>query len=775
MKFSLKIFIIILEVAIIPLLIVGYIAYFNIKQEITQNILSRLDIIAQIQKNRLQSNINDAKDLLNLFTSKSQLRLLLNNFNKNPSEETRRKMIDNILDSKASSINIKNILLTNPNGIIVASTDASFIGKNISNEDVFLTGIKQDNVSLIKKNSDIGAVDQYFVGPMTFNNKIIGVGIIITNTNDIISLVNDYTGLGNTGEIILAKNDGNDNAIFLTPVRFDQNAALNRIASKENGDAAVINVINGAEDVFTNAVNYRNDSVFAATRYIDNMGWGIVVEIDQSEAMVPLQKLQNLFFFILFIVIFLIVIIVIPTSISITKPIKELIFLSKKIAKGDLNQNLQIKSKDEVGELSYFLNQMLVSLKKITEKFKNLNVNLEKEVKAQTSRLKEQNVFLSDANRAMINLTEDLEEEKKELEVAKIHNESIITSTGDALIATDNNGIVTIINPVAEKMFGIKSSETVGKSIFNILSLEDENGKLLSKEERPVFSAILNKKIVTEIHYCVRKNKTKFIAAITAAPIILNNKVIGAVDVFRDVTKEKEIDKIKTEFVSLASHQLRTPATAVKWYSEMLLDKKTGDLNKNQLRYLEEVYHGNERMIRLINNLLSISRIELGKLSVQLEMINVKQLFDAVIKDQRVEILKRKHKVDLKQLEKIPKISTDPILLRMILQNFLSNAIKYTLNGGKINCTIKKEGLNIIFSVEDNGVAIPKAEQKHIFEKLFRGSNSLELDREGNGLGLYIVKKVAVTLGGKVWFESEPGKGTTFYFQLPIKNNNLKN
>jgi len=764
MKLNLKLFIIILEISIIPLLIVGYIAYFNINQQITSNILSKIDIIAQIQKNRLQSNIDDSIELIRLFTAKSQLRLLLSNFNDNPTKQLQESMNNNILDSKDNSVAIKKILIANPSGIIVASTDVSLIGNDISDKDFFKQGIKQNDVSSIIKDSVTGEIEQYFVGPMTLNNKIIGMGIIIVNADDIISLVADYTGLGDTGEVLLVKNDGNGNALFLSPTRFDENATFRNIISKEKNNSAAIFAINGEEKAFTDAINFYNKPVFAATRYIKSTGWGIVVEIDQSEALVPLEKLQRLFLFILFTVTFLIIVIVIPASLSITKPIKELILISKKITEGDLTQNLQIKSKDEIGELSYFLNKMLDSLKKISENFKNLNLTLEEKVRLKTVELKDKNIFLSEANSAMVNLSEDLEAEKNKLQISKTNMEAIITGIGDALIATDSNGIITIVNPAAEKLFSHKSSEFVGKSIFESILLEDENGKIVSKEKRPVFITFS-----TKTYYYVGKNKNRITVAVTSGPIILENNTIGVVDIFRDITKEKEIDRAKTEFVSLASHQLRTPATAVKWYSEMLFNKKTGKLNAKQTRYLSAVYHGNERMVKLIDNLLKVSRIELGKMLIQKEAVNIKKVVEDIVKEQTSEIEKKGHKLIIKNLQKVKEITTDSTLLRAILQNFVSNAIKYTPNKGEIIFTVEKEDSKVIFSVKDNGIGIPKEEQKRIFDKLFRASNSLEVDKEGNGLGLYIAKQMAINLGGKVWFESAEGKGSTFYLELPEK------
>lgn len=235
-----------------------------------------------------------------------------------------------------------------------------------------------------------------------------------------------------------------------------------------------------------------------------------------------------------------------------------------------------------------------------------------------------------------------------------------------------------------------------------------------------------------------------------------------------------ETDAAKTEFVSLASHQLRTPITAIKWYSEMLVAPVTGPLNEKQQKYIAEIYEGNEKMIKLINNLLNIARIEMGKLKVNIEQTDVKKILDDVVKEQYLEITKRAQKIIVNYPDYFPKISTDPMLLAMVLQNLISNAVKYTLEGGQITCTVSQEGEKILLSIQDNGIGIPVPEQKKLFEKLFRASNVADQrnqshDRGGNGLGLYIAREITHLLGGKIWLESELDKGATFYVELPIK------
>lgn len=373
---------------------------------------------------------------------------------------------------------------------------------------------------------------------------------------------------------------------------------------------------------------------------------------------------------------------------------------------------------------------------------------------------------------------EDITKQKMETEKIRKYlakEKAILASIGDGLVISNKLGITEMINHTAEVMLGYSDKEAVGMSIFDLVQMENEKGEVIPDENRPLVTAFWECKTIRSEATIIRKDKSKFIASVIASPVLMDNNTIGVIDIIRDITKEKEIDKAKTEFVSLASHQLRTPLTAVKWYSEMLLDKKNWKLEKKQAIYLNQIYHGNEREIKLVDNLLNVSRIELGKIIPKNEIVDISKLLKSVLDEQKSEVVKRKHKLIVEQSDKKLEISTDAIYLRIIFQNLISNAIKYTLNKGEIICGIKKDNSRILFSVKDNGVGIPKVEQPRIFEKLFRASTSLSLDKEGNGLGMYIVKKIAETLGGKVWFESNSdpekgGTGSTFYLELPIKN-----
>lgn len=229
------------------------------------------------------------------------------------------------------------------------------------------------------------------------------------------------------------------------------------------------------------------------------------------------------------------------------------------------------------------------------------------------------------------------------------------------------------------------------------------------------------------------------------------------------LARSKELDKAKTEFVGLASHQLRTPLTSVSWYAEMLISGDVGELNKKQKEYLGEIYDGNHRMIDLVDDLLNTSRIDMGTLKVKPQPVNLVEVMENILSEFLPEVEEKKTIVEKKFSRNLPAISLDPELLGIVFQNIISNAVKYASPGGKISVEIRKQDAQILVKIADNGWGIPAAQQKKIFTKLFRADNVRKRDTEGTGLGLYIAKAIVKKSGGKIWFESKEGKGTTFY------------
>ena len=379
----------------------------------------------------------------------------------------------------------------------------------------------------------------------------------------------------------------------------------------------------------------------------------------------------------------------------------------------------------------------------------------------------------------------------KKLEEVTEKKQAILAAIGDGFYAVDADSNILTMNQTAGKLIGCSPSECIGKKCYEVFDVKNEKGENISIKDRPVQIVLATGKKVsttsttttttTTTYYYVRKDGTQFPVAITATPVILNNKIIGAIDIFRDITKDKEIDHAKSEFVSLASHQLRTPLTTISWYAEMVLKGDVGEIIPKQKKYLEEIYRGNKRMIELVNTLLDVSRLELGTFKMEPKPTDVVALAESVVDEQQPKI-ERKKLIITKSFDKnVPTFSTDPKFLHMVFQNLLANAVEYTPEGGKIEfgISLDKEK-QILITVSDTGYGIPKNQQDKIFTKLFRADNVREKDTDGTGLGLYIVKSIIEQSGGKIWFESsartaegvqsggEENKGSTFFVTLPL-------
>jgi len=287
--------------------------------------------------------------------------------------------------------------------------------------------------------------------------------------------------------------------------------------------------------------------------------------------------------------------------------------------------------------------------------------------------------------------------------------QSVVAHSTNMIIIFDVAERVLYANEAAEKMIGYKAREIIGRSASKLW------GGLMDKEfYQKLWKTIkINKLPFKGEMICKRKSGEEFQLGATIIPLLNEKKEIDYyVEIGQDITKEKEIDLAKTEFVSLASHQLRTPLSTIKWYTEMLLDGDAGKVNKEQKKYIKEIFYGNERMVELVNSLLNVSRIELGTFMVDPAPTSFKKVTDIALKELKFKVISKKLAVKRDYQKGLPLVNVDPKLIRIVIQNLLTNAVKYTPNGGKINVSIKTEGKNIVVKIADSGYGIPKEQQK---------------------------------------------------------------
>lgn len=264
-------------------------------------------------------------------------------------------------------------------------------------------------------------------------------------------------------------------------------------------------------------------------------------------------------------------------------------------------------------------------------------------------------------------------------------------------------------------------------------------------------------------------NKTFVIKAEFGPVFSADGKVIGGVQISEDVTRAKEVERAKDEFVSLASHQLRTPLSGISLAAELLLRGISGKLDEGQTGYIKEIFTSAQRMSDLITDLLNVTRIELGTFNIKYEDISLVELTEQVIHDLESQIKKKNLRIEKDFDFSIPEVEFDKNGFNLIIDNLITNAIRYTPEKGRIFVSIKRAGDDVLIKVSDTGCGIPPGEEEKVFKKLYRGSNARDISENGEGLGLYIVKSVADKVGAKVWFEAnKQSPGTTFFVTLPI-------
>ena len=342
-----------------------------------------------------------------------------------------------------------------------------------------------------------------------------------------------------------------------------------------------------------------------------------------------------------------------------------------------------------------------------------------------------------------------------------------MSSIGEAAFACDKKGLILLFNKMAEEITGISKKDALGVHFGKIVRfINEKTGKPTTDF---ITEAIKEKKKTTMETDTVllRSNGVKIPVADSAAPIFdSKGDVTGCVVVFRDVSKERSIDRAKTELVSLSSHQLRSPLTAIGWYLELLQSKSNGTLTAKQLKLTKEIKDAYDRMTTLINSLLNVSRIDMGTFAVEPKPAKIIPILKETLELFKHQIIEKKLTLKENYSGNLDDFLVDSRIIEIIFQNLISNAVKYTPVHGSIDINVKNDK-TLLISVKDTGIGIPKSQQSKIFSKLFRADNASNVDPGGTGLGLYIVYATVRASGGKVWFESKEGKGTTFYVSYP--------
>ncbi|WP_010621014.1 cell wall metabolism sensor histidine kinase WalK [Paucilactobacillus suebicus] len=401
---------------------------------------------------------------------------------------------------------------------------------------------------------------------------------------------------------------------------------------------------------------------------------------------------------------------------AITRPIDEMKKQTIRIARGDFSGQVHVYGNDELGQLAGAVN--------------NLSVRVEE---AQDS----------------------TEAERRRLD-------GVLTHMSDGVLATDRRGNVTIINETAADLLSTTPDEVRSKSILDVLDIRKDYTirELLDNQDEVIIDLSSgNRELILHAYFSLIQRESGFIS--------------GLVCVLHDITEQQKVDRDRKQFVSNVSHELRTPLTSVRSYVEALTDGAWEDPDVAP-GFLKVVQDETDRMIRMINDLLSLSRMDSGTSKLDLEYVNLNELFnyilnrfDMILKNENEDESSKKYSIDRVFTKKDLWVEVDTDKFTQVVDNLMNNAVKYSPDGGVITARLLETHNHVILSISDQGLGIPRADIPHVFDRFFRVDKARSRKQGGTGLGLAISKEVINMLGGQIWVDSVEGRGSTFYISLP--------
>ena len=359
---------------------------------------------------------------------------------------------------------------------------------------------------------------------------------------------------------------------------------------------------------------------------------------------------------------------------------------------------------------------------------------------------------------------------QQEIEASRAR--AILDAIADGVLVTDAKGKITLFNPSAERLLGLSSQQVVGQPLERFVGFFGSAGRQWMETIHTWSEKAEEESHMPPTYAEQLELDDGRVVSVHLAPVFFRREFLGTVSVFRDITHQIEVDRLKSEFVATVSHELRTPMTAIKGYVDILLMGAAGSLTDQQRRFLKIVQNNTERLNLLVGDLLDISRIEAGRIALVMEPLGLGALLREVVTEQQriAQEAGREITVEVEALDDLPLVRGDQERVRQIVENLVENAYRYTPDGGRVQVTAAVRDGEVQVDVSDTGIGIPLEEQPRVFERFYRGENPLVMASAGTGLGLAIVKTLVEMHGGRIWVESSgvPGEGSTFSFTLPV-------
>ncbi|MEA1943782.1 MAG: ATP-binding protein [Euryarchaeota archaeon] len=728
MRLQFKLILLLISVSIVPFGIIGYYTYDLSARSMENHAVVHLTSVAQTRADYIDSWLaqrqGDAGVIAGAAPVVHNIEVMRTTDPSNEGYQQAKEKIEafgNLVKEEYGAFD--EMFVLNTDGIIVASTDESTIGDDRSSREYYYCGLSDTHLTDVYSSPRLHVPTMLVSTPLSSDSRTIGVMVGRINLSTIHTIVCDRKGLGVTGRTFLIDEDG-----YLI-----------------SGSTAEMATVYDTRGDHCNIYERNGRKVIGAQVLMQNHKWFLIVEQDHDEILSALYMLIKRAFLVTLSLIVLISVFSILVTRQITRPIERLYEGTEAVAAGDYSVQVPAVTDDEIGALTRRFNEM-------------------------TSELEETHRKLEDRI-ALIN--RDLENQKSKLE-------SVLQSMPDCVFATDSDFRITMFNRACEEFTGILAADAIERFCYDVFPTDVCAGQSRLRESIDDHAA----GACWEVHVTDKNGRSVPIMTCGAPLCDADENITGYVEVLRDVTELKKVtdelrgsnaelelankelkklDSLKTDFLNIASHELRTPLTSIRGFAEFVADEMLGELNERQKNALSKVVSNSDRLIRLINNMLDMSKIRSGKLELSITELDLSELIRDVVADMELLAEKKNISCTIDTPDSVV-IKGDRDRIEQVLVNLLSNAIKFTPAGGSVSATAVDCEDCVRVRVSDTGIGIAPGDLAHIFDEFWQVEKS-----RGTGLGLAIVADIVREHGGAIWAESEVGAGSTFGFKLPKK------
>jgi PAS domain S-box-containing protein len=703
-----------------PLAVSGLVSSTMAERALSRQVLRQLESVATIQKSRLDDIFDQNLERLRLIATRTQLRRNLSTYLVKRDQALQAGMDAILADGLTAVAGFKEITVLDPAGLAVASTEPAHLGGSHAGTPHFERGLKGPCVDIFFLDPS-GRLRCRLSGPLVWEGRLVGVVLIDTAAENVTGLVADYSGLGKTGETMIARRIGPDQVVYIAPLRFDPEAALRRAVDSESGDPPMAAALEGREALLSDSLDYRGKRVLAATRFLPDYGLGLVVKLDRDEAFAPMVELRHTLMLVTGLSALLVLVLSIPVGRTLSGPILDLAEVARRVSAGDFTQRAEARGADEIGDLARGFNSMTAKL------------------------------------------TEDIERRRRAEEQLRSRTallQGIIDNSLSAIFVKDVDQRFIMVNKVFEDLCGKARDDILGRTTAEVFP--PELAMETAEHDRRVLET--GAALQHERTYTQPGGSRTYIA--TKFPLYTQQGDPYALcGIYTDISEVKRAAAMREEVERMIRHDLKSPLMAIAGLPGVM--KNEANITDRQREMLSAIEEAGRRMLEIIGLSQDLYRMETGTYRLDPAPVDLLAVARRVLADGAW--LAERHHLDLHLfLDGRPAADADAVqvagrepLLYTMLANLVGNAMDAAGREAAVNLALDTEGGWVRLTVRNPG-AVPWEIRDRFFEKYVSAGK-----KTGTGIGTYNAKLIAEAHGGSIAMRTADGEGTEVTVRLP--------